>query len=303
MSLVRIAASAAFCAICAAQADAHAIVGDRAFPATLVIDDPGVADELALPTFTTMVNPDGSYQTDLAASWTKRITENLGVTATATYSHLNPGGWGWQNLSSGLKYQAYTNPEHEFMASVAADVEWGATGAARLGAAPFTTITPNVTFGKGFGDLPNELNWLRPGAFTGQFGVAIPTAAQSFAPGLDSFAQNNPTFFDWGFSVQYSLPYLNAQVGAIDNEFLRKLIPLVEFAFQTPVANGWGQSTTGTINPGIIYSEQTWQFAVEAMIPVNSASGRNVGVVAELHFFLDDLFPQSIGKPLIPANP
>ncbi|HEY1312060.1 MAG TPA: hypothetical protein VGF02_14025, partial [Pseudolabrys sp.] len=31
-------------------ASAHEIVGNRMFPATLAIDDPGVADELSLPT-------------------------------------------------------------------------------------------------------------------------------------------------------------------------------------------------------------------------------------------------------------
>jgi hypothetical protein len=300
MSLVRIAATAALCTLCAINAHAHAIVGDRAFPATLAIDDPGVADELALPTFTYTVNPNGSYETDLSASWTKRITENFAASVTSTYAHVNPGGWGWENLSTGLKYQAFTDLEHEFMVSVGAVADLGATGAARVGAAPFTTITPNVYFGKGLGDLPTSMNWLRPAAITGQFGLAIPTAAQTATPSLGPGFQNNPTYFNWGFTVQYSLPYLNAQVGAIDNDFLRKLVPLVEFAFQTPVANGAGFGTTGTINPSVVYSEQAWQIAVEAVIPVNSASGRNVGVIAELHFFLDDLFPNSVGKPLIP---
>ena len=32
------------------EADAHEVVGNRFFPATLTIDDPGVNDELAIPT-------------------------------------------------------------------------------------------------------------------------------------------------------------------------------------------------------------------------------------------------------------
>ena len=52
-----------------------------------------------------------------------------------------------------------------------------------------------------------------------------------------------------------------------------------------------GQVTTGTIQPGVIYMADTWQIAVEALIPVNAASGHNVGAIAELHFFLDDIFP------------
>jgi hypothetical protein len=50
---IRLAAGAlagAFVAGGNAAADAHAVCGDRIFPATLAIDDPGVTDELALPT-------------------------------------------------------------------------------------------------------------------------------------------------------------------------------------------------------------------------------------------------------------
>jgi hypothetical protein len=34
------------------------------------------------------------------------------------------------------------------------------------------------------------------------------------------------------------------------------------------------------------------------MIPVNRQSGTGVGGMAQLHLFLDDLFPNSIGRPL-----
>jgi hypothetical protein len=35
------------------------------------------------------------------------------------------------------------------------------------------------------------------------------------------------------------------------------------------------------------------------MIPVNDRSGRDIGVIAQLHFYLDDLFPRSLGRPLL----
>ncbi len=34
------------------------------------------------------------------------------------------------------------------------------------------------------------------------------------------------------------------------------------------------------------------------MIPVNRDSGTGVGVIGQVHFFLDDIFPNSIGKPI-----
>jgi hypothetical protein len=69
---------------------------------------------------------------------------------------------------------------------------------------------------------------------------------------------------------------------------------------QTPVANTFtsGTQTTGTINPGVIWVGNKYQFAIEALIPVNRQSGTNVGVIAQLHFFLDDIDPHGIGKPI-----
>ena len=40
-----------------------------------------------------------------------------------------------------------------------------------------------------------------------------------------------------------------------------------------------------------------WQIAVEAVIPANGASGHGAGV-ASLDLFLDDIFPNTIGKPI-----
>ena len=62
-----------------------------------------------------------------------------------------------------------------------------------------------------------------------------------------------------------------------------------------------GESTTGTINPGIIYVAKTYQFGVEAILPVNRA-GDGVGVIGQLDLYLDDIFPKSVGRPLFAAQ-
>ncbi len=67
---------------------------------------------------------------------------------------------------------------------------------------------------------------------------------------------------------------------------------------QTPL-NRVSGPTTGTVNPGIIWSGQYFQLGVEAIIPINSHTGNNVGVVGQLHFYLDDILPKVFGKPLI----
>jgi hypothetical protein len=147
--------------------------------------------------------------------------------------------------------------------------------------------------GLGLGALPSSLNFLRPFAVTGE--ISTTTPGQAVWDG-DQFA----TSFNWGFTLQYSLPYFNSHIGEIDNDLFNHLIPIVEVAFSTPTANAapgtW--RTTGTIQPGVVYMTDKWQVAIEAAIPVNSASGHGAGVIAQLDLFLDDIFPDSLGKPI-----
>ena len=78
-----------------------------------------------------------------------------------------------------------------------------------------------------------------------------------------------------------------------------RMIPVVEFAMSTALDRG-ASGTTGTVNPGILWAGRYVQVAVEAAIPVNSRSGSHVGWIAQLHFFIDDLFPTTIGRPIFP---
>jgi hypothetical protein len=39
-------------------------------------------------------------------------------------------------------------------------------------------------------------------------------------------------------------------------------------------------------------------------VPVNAQSGHGIGVIGQLHLYLDDIFPRTIGQPLIgPSTP
>ena len=67
----------------------HTIVGNRVFPATLAIDDPGVNDELGLPTFSYFPNPDNSNEFDFNGAWQKTITYNLSFSIADTFTHPN----------------------------------------------------------------------------------------------------------------------------------------------------------------------------------------------------------------------
>src|SRR5437868_14817060 len=128
------------------QSVAHEIVGNRFFPATLGIDDPGVNDELSLPTVDAFRTGDDPpvRQRDLSGEFSKRITEDFAIALGSTYTWLSaPGGpdgtgaRGFQNLDTTFKYRIFKNAEHEFVASVGLGVEWGRTGSASVGAEDF----------------------------------------------------------------------------------------------------------------------------------------------------------------------
>jgi hypothetical protein len=305
---------------------AHEIVGNRFFPATIGIDDPGVNDELSLPTVDNFKTGDVPpvRQRDISAEFSKRITEDFAISFGSTYTFLGPidptvaGADGFQNLETTFKYRVFKDPVHEFVMSVGLSIEWGGTGAANVGADPFHTYTPTLYFGKGLGDLPDTLSWIRPVAVTGQIGYAIPAQRSTTTFSIDPDSGNlaadtefHPRVLNWGGTIQYSMPYLKSSVIDLGlPDFVNHLIPLVEATLQTPVSNTFtsGTQTTGTINPGVIWVSNTFQIAVEALIPINRQSGTNLGVIAQLHLYLDDIDPRGIGRPIFgpavqPASP
>jgi hypothetical protein len=307
----------ALCDLCAtSQTYGHGFAGARFFPATLSTDDPFVADELSLPTVSTIRTPDdgGTRQTDISVDIAKRITPQFGIEIGETLTALNPhegrAANGFGNLELAGKYQFLKNDAHEAIASLGLGVEVGGTGSSSVGADSFSTWAPAIFFGKGFGDLPAELNFLKPFALTGQLGIAIPTSAstRTFTANertgeseLD--VERHPNVLQYGLAVEYSFIYLQGQVKDIGLRApFDHLIPLVEFSFETALNRGERGQTTGTINPGIIWSGKYFQVGAEALVPINSRARSDVGFIAQLHFYLDDLFPRTIGRPLFGAK-
>jgi hypothetical protein len=282
---------------------AHCFVGARFLPATLATDDPCVADEMSVPTVAWSKTADmpPATQWDISAEFSKRITENFGVSVGQTWTQIRqPDGTlqsGFQNLETSFQYQVLKDPAHELAILAGLGVDWGRTGSTASGLADrFSTLTPTLSFGKGFGDLPDSVSWIRPFAVTGQVGYQIPTSSFDFIE--NAFI---PRQLLYGGSLQYSMPYLKSEVIDLGlPDFINHLIPLVEVSLTTPIANNFGNpnTTTGTVNPGVIWVGSYFQVGVEALIPINRQSGSGVGVLAQLHLYLDDMFPRSIGQPL-----
>jgi hypothetical protein len=291
----------------AGHAYAHGLIGPRFFPATLTIDDPFVADELSLPTVLHIKNRGSgegppALQTDLSGELSKRLGPNLGVSLGGTYTLLDPDPGdsvsGFDNMEVSLKYVFWKSPAHEALVSAGVSWDVGGTGSRKIGAESFDTVTPQLFFGKGFGDLPDAVEFWKPLALTGAFGLDIPTRRHNQTISVDDDGnveverELNPKVVQWGFAVQYNLQYLQSSVRDVGLPApFNRLIPLVEFAIQTPVEGPQAGRTTGTVNPGVIWFGRYCQLGIEAVIPVNTRSGKNVGVIAQLHFYLDDIAP------------
>lgn len=290
------------------QAAAHGICGPRIFVSTLTIDDPAVADEASLPTFawTRAGVEDGRGPTqnyDFDFEFAKRITPNFGLSLGTGFSVADTAHdktrFGWHNLDLTAKYAACVDPEHEFMLAFGVTREFGRTGTTHLDEAAYGATTPTLYFGKGFGDLPAD--WLRPVAITGTFGYSVSDKGLKRVPDSESgFNLGAENRWQGRLSLQYSLPYLQSQVRDVGlPEWMGRLTPLMEFSWSSPATAPSGLGTQLMLAPGVVYAGGWYQLGIEALVPLNRATGRNVGVIAQLHLYFDDLLPNSLGKPLI----
>ncbi len=324
------AAALAVACLCAraAPAVAHVVVGTRVFPVTLTIDDPGVADEVTLPAITySRSGAEGGggpgHEVDLGFEYDKTITPTTALILNGGYDVQQMNGakthTGFENLYVTGKWQAWTNAAHEFVASLGVVRELGGTGTSHTGGDRYGSTSPTAYFGKGMGDLP--VGFLRPFAVTGELSYTVADRAlkASQAPSLSQGAGaqgasasspfdtgiaaqlNNANNNAWagGVSVQYSLPYLQSQVRDVGlGGFFGSLIPVVEFTWSSPASSPSTQGTTWTAAPGVIYMADWGEVGVEALVPLNRATGTTVGAVGLVHLFLDDLLPHSLGRPV-----
>src|ERR1700722_7142162 len=86
-------------------ANAHAIAGDRVFPSTMAVDDPGVGDEANLEYGHQRVPGDNGDQSINTFDFEndKLITPRLAVSVDGTYAmQNNPTAHGFDNFGVGL---------------------------------------------------------------------------------------------------------------------------------------------------------------------------------------------------------
>jgi hypothetical protein len=288
------AAALAALTLVPAPAKAHGFAGKRFFPATLTFDDPFAADEFDLlySSVPDTVSDDGDKVdvNTLDFEWAKSITPDFALSVGSAYadSKFADGSTrhGFDNIELGAKLMGGVHPDSESAWSYGLDVELGGTSSHGVGE-DVTVYSPSFFFGKGFGNLFDPSSLLRPLAVTGKIAVDVPDDG------------DQPTALSTSLSLQYSLSYLESAVKSTGlPQFLRDSVLLVELPLETCLNKDCDGDVTGTVNPGIVFFNHYGQLSLEAVIPVNNRTGNGVGGLLQLHFYLDDIFSRSLGKPL-----
>ena len=278
----------------ATNALAHGVIGKRFIPSTLALEDPFPSDEMDLLTFDRAPKDKEGRETSFGFEFAKRLTPDFAVGVGWEYIFFNPREAGEHNTSGAgnpefsLKYALFRSAEHESILSVGLEVEAGGVGSKRV-AERVTTISPALFFGKGLGDLPDALAYLKPFSITGSFALNNP--ANRFIGSGDG-KERNPTTFDYGLAVLYSVPYLQSFIKDVGlGAPFDRVFPLVEFNFSTNVSKPDTGRTTAFANPGLMWAGRYVQLGMEAQVPMNNVSGKNVGVRGLVHVFIDDIWP------------
>jgi hypothetical protein len=286
------------------------MVGRRLFIEPLVTEDANPKNELDLPVLEVIQIPSG-HLIGFNYSLEKKLLPKFSVSFDNSIVSFAPNGQspivGFGNIGFGAKYALCQNVPHEFIFSTAFHVEAPA-GNTKIGAASFTTLSPEFLYAKGFGDLPSHgpWNWLRPLALQGDFALGFPVGAP-----FKSGAGRSPRV---DAVLEYSLPYLNAFVRHADSRYslgggsFRKghslkaiagdLFPFTEFNFSwVPDSQGRGLRPQGFIRPGMVYIGHYFEIGGAAEFPANRFTGRSVGAMGIFDLFFDDVFPK-IGRML-----
>jgi len=265
-------------------ASAHGVIGQRFFVESVTVLDPFPSDEMDLLAISHTKNNDGSSTTEFSGGIAKRLSPNLDLGFAWTYDRdSNPSASGFRDLNIALKYTMVRSPEHEFLATAA--VEWavGGTGAASIVGDSHSSLQPEILFGYGLGDLPDALGYIRPFGITGQLGINSPVGN----------AATNTSALAYGLVVEYSILYLQSFVKDVGISWpFNRIVPMVEFAGSSPL-NGPPGPASLTAFPGLTWAGHYYQMTIEAISPINAASGVHPGVQALLHLYLDDMFPRT----------
>ena len=282
-------------AVVASSADdavAHGIVGQRSFIEPFVTEDANPKNELVI------ARPEYDWGAEekilhYGFGLEKKLSDDLSLTLDSEWQHVSPrdaeeeSASGFGNLGVTAKYSFFRSEPHEAIVSFAVEAELP-TGSEDVGAERFAALRPFFLYGKGFGDLPDGLEWLRPFAVQGDFGPEVSTDHET------------TTSFVHDVALQYSIPYLQSSVKDIGLVWpLANLVPVVEFNFEHGLKGEESGSTSAIVTPGLVYMDRWVELGVAGRFALNETAREEIdpGIIFIVDLFIDDIFPWTRWQP------
>jgi hypothetical protein len=154
---------------------------------------------LSLPTFSEIRLPGPppvkvfDMSTDLSVLVLPRVALTIGDGYSIQKAANQNARTGFDTAALHGLYEFFENDKHEAITSIGLIWNIGGSGRKSLGNPSFSTWTPTFYFGKGFGDLPDSLPFLRPFAITGTLGLGIPSSSGTQSSPKSRYAAMGPS--------------------------------------------------------------------------------------------------------------
>lgn len=274
---------------------AHGVVGKRLFVEPMATEDANVFSEydIVIPSY---VEGDEGKELELGSSLTLRLTENLGLEIEGEWVSLDSeegsSEAGMANPEAVFKYVAFSSPDHEWIGTVALEVEFP-YGAEEIGAEEFWAFGTGFFYGKGLGDFPDGLQYLRPLMLQGDVVVHHHLTKEE--------GETHNTL-SYNFAIYYSMSYLQQFVKDMGVPWpFSRLFPMVELNYERVLNGPDAGELEGFARPGLVWVGKSVELGLAAVIPISESTREEVdiGVTGIVSLYLDDMFPEVFREPLL----
>lgn len=287
-TIVRIAAGLAIALwIVSSAAAAHAQVGARDFPDTLVTQDPDPSNELDL--LPGMASNNGQNSFSFSFEFEKKISENTSIQLSEAINdplrRRLRSSTGLSNLQILPKWAFFASDEHELRLAIGLQID-APTGEISAGADGHTRGGPLLMLAKGMGDLSSKgpLFYLRPFAIQADAG---------YVPTWNGYESD---LGEADVALSYSMPYLAASEDSVLRvPIISRLVPIVEFNYQQ-ILDGRANKTPPEflITPELGYQSDAYQITVGGQFGLNGygQSQEKSAIVGMLSLYLTHFIPE-----------
>lgn len=266
---------------------AHAQVGARDFPDTLVTEDPDPSNELDL--LPGMASGSGQNSFSFSFDLEKKLSENTSIQFSEAINdplrRRLRSTTGLSNLQVLPKWAFFKSDEHELRLAIGAEMDLP-TGQISAGADGHARGGPLLMLAKGMGDLSSE----------GPIFYLRPFAIQADAGYLPTWNGYESDLGEADVALSYSMPYLAASEDSVAHiPIVSRLVPMVEFNYQQ-ILDGRSNKTPPEflMTPALGYQAAAYQITVGGQFGLNGyAQGQEKSaVVGMLSLYLAQFIPE-----------